>query len=258
MTKSEANSAEIEKLIEIRYATEATAYKRDVQISPTGAVVHSIGIAQPSVDVIYRNMNKSTAQGVVHALMNNKRIMLILPWKTRCWGCGGGNRGSYNNSRIQFEICEPHGHTYAGGTMVGYDVAKNEAYFSEMYALLIKFLVYLCVRFKFTADKICDHVEAYRAGYGSNHSDVGQWFPKHGKSMATVRQDVKKILDEKEAPIVAEKTDNTPAPWAKDAVEWAVKYGLLVGDDKGDLKLKEPITREQMCALLYRYHAKNN
>lgn len=60
-------------------------------------------------------------------------------------------------------------------------------------------------------------------------------------------------------PAVPEKKkDNTPAAWAKDALDWAVKNGLLVGDADGDLKLREPVTREQMVAVLYRYHAKNS
>ncbi len=48
--------------------------------------------------------------------------------------------------------------------------------------------------------------------------------------------------------------DNKPAPWSKDAVEWAVANGLMIGDDKGDLMLRSPITREQFCVMLKRYH----
>lgn len=51
---------------------------------------------------------------------------------------------------------------------------------------------------------------------------------------------------------------NKPADWAKDAVDWAVKNKLIVGDASGDLKLQEPVTVEQMITVLYRYHAKNN
>lgn len=260
MSKREQYCQEIEKLLEIRYATGTQAYKRDVRITVTGIVVHSIGVAQPSVDVMHSRMNAEGDRWAVHALMNNKRIVLTLPWNTRPWACGSGRIGSYNVNRFQFEICEPAGHTYSGGQMIGYDAAKNAAWFGEMYDLLVKFLVFLCVKFGLTADKICDHAEAYKAGYGSNHSDVGQWFPKHGKSMSGLRTDVQKILNEKEAPVVAEnKTpDNTPAAWAEDAVDWAVKNTILVGDDKGNLQLRAPLTREQFCVMLYRYHAKNN
>ena len=47
--------------------------------------------------------------------------------------------------------------------------------------------------------------------------------------------------------------DNTPAPYAAEAVAWAVENGILQGDESGDLKLSEPLTRQQMCALLHRF-----
>ena len=50
---------------------------------------------------------------------------------------------------------------------------------------------------------------------------------------------------------------NTPSPWAKDAVEWAVANKLIVGDADGDLKLQEPVTMERLVTVLYRYHGKS-
>lgn len=254
MNKKDQCVLDIQKILEVRYADKTEAYKRNKQIAVTGVVVHSIGVAQPSVDVMYNRMQADGDIWAVHALLNNSRIILTLPWNVRPWGCGGGAKGSYNNSRFQFEICEPAGHTYSGGQMVGYDAAKNKIWFNQMYALLTKFLVYLCVRFDLQASQICDHTEAHKAGFASNHSDVGQWFPKHGKSMDTLRKEVQEILDEKEEPTVAVKLDNTPAAWAKESVEWAIKNKILVGDSNGNLKLREALTREQMCALLKRFH----
>ena len=46
--------------------------------------------------------------------------------------------------------------------------------------------------------------------------------------------------------------DNIPAEWAKEAVEWAVAEGLMKGDQYGNLKLHENVTREQLCVFLYR------
>lgn len=46
--------------------------------------------------------------------------------------------------------------------------------------------------------------------------------------------------------------DNTPSPAHKEGVEWAVKQGILQGNAEGDLMLSQPVTREQMCTLLYR------
>ena len=47
--------------------------------------------------------------------------------------------------------------------------------------------------------------------------------------------------------------DNKPSPAHKEGVEWAVKNGILTGDKTGDLKLTEPVTRQQLCTMLFRY-----
>lgn len=47
--------------------------------------------------------------------------------------------------------------------------------------------------------------------------------------------------------------DNTPYEWAKDAVEWAVDRKILRGNEKGDLRLSSPVTREEVVTMLYRY-----
>ncbi len=49
-------------------------------------------------------------------------------------------------------------------------------------------------------------------------------------------------------------TDSIPSDWAKEAVEWATTNGLMFGDGSGDLMLHSPITREQFCVMLKRYH----
>lgn len=48
------------------------------------------------------------------------------------------------------------------------------------------------------------------------------------------------------------KVDNTPDNYAKEAVEWAIKQGLLKGNDKGDYMLHSAISRQDMLVLLFR------
>ena len=48
--------------------------------------------------------------------------------------------------------------------------------------------------------------------------------------------------------------DNTAADWAKDAVNLALRNGILKGDERGDLMLHSPVNREQLCVMLKRYH----
>lgn len=47
--------------------------------------------------------------------------------------------------------------------------------------------------------------------------------------------------------------DNTPSGYAADAVQWARENGILYGDASGNLKLHDPVTREQAITFLYRF-----
>ena len=46
--------------------------------------------------------------------------------------------------------------------------------------------------------------------------------------------------------------DNEPAEWAREAVAWARANGILYGDEAGNLRLREPCTREMAVVFLYR------
>lgn len=45
---------------------------------------------------------------------------------------------------------------------------------------------------------------------------------------------------------------SAPSDWAKEACAWAVEKGIVKGDETGDCKWQEPITKEQMALMLYR------
>lgn len=47
--------------------------------------------------------------------------------------------------------------------------------------------------------------------------------------------------------------DNTPSPAHEAGVKWCVEQGILTGDAAGNLKLNEPVTRQQFCTMLCRY-----
>lgn len=58
--------------------------------------------------------------------------------------------------------------------------------------------------------------------------------------------DFKKRLEEP-------KMDNAPSPAHEAGVKWAVENGILKGDTNGDLMLTQPVTRQQMATMLYRF-----
>ena len=47
--------------------------------------------------------------------------------------------------------------------------------------------------------------------------------------------------------------DTIPSAYAEEAVAWAVENGLLQGSEAGNLMLSQPVTRQQLAAVLYRF-----
>ncbi len=115
-----------------------------------------------------------------------------MPWNYRPKGCGEGPKGSCNDGWIQFEICE--------------DALTDKAYLEKVYEEACQLTAYLCKKFNIdpngsvsfkgvTVPTILCHADSCALGLGSNHGDINHWFPKYGKSMATVRADVAKLLE---------------------------------------------------------------
>lgn len=200
-----------------RYMTKNRCYTNPTKIKPTKLVLHSLGVAQPNANVLINSWDRQTAGVSIHAFVMDNQVIQTLPWDYKAWHVGKGDKGSYNSCAIGVEICEPSGHKYNGGTMIGYDIAKNASYFAKVYNNAVELFAYLCKEYCLDPDKdILCHSEVYRLGYGSNHADVMHWFPKHGKSMDTFRADVKALIDK---PYIPSKTITPESP--KEDVKWA-------------------------------------
>lgn len=277
MTKKEC-IAWVESHMEIRYATDNGAYRSGRKINPQGSVNHSVGCAQPSVEVFYKSMNKSSAGWGVNAILGDfhkgdGRILVTMPLNARPWGCGSGKKGSWNNTKVQWEVCEPAGHTYSGGTMIGYDIAKNQVYFDRMWKMLVAWNVYVVDKFGYPINGISDHIESYYAGYGSGHADMGHWLPKHGKSMNALRAEVEAIIngadtedDDMDVARFSELfremrkdlQDNDSGQYSEAARKWAVESGLIAGNGttingEPNCMWQDFLTREQLVTVLYRF-----
>lgn len=188
-----------------------------------------------------------------------------LPWLYAPWGCGSGWRGSCNNGWIQFEICEPSTNLY------------DSNYFNAAYKEACELTAYLCVKFGIDPygshyvngaqiPNILCHVDSYNLGMGTGHADVMHWFPIHGKSMDTVRNDVYNLIQNrnKEEEEVTQEQFNQMMntylselatkpvdDWAKDAMNWAKNEGIYVGDGNS-LMPRKFLTREEFAAVLQR------
>ena len=180
------------------YMTKNPCYIKGKTIKPTGIVVHSTGAnnaylkryvnpddGRLGANQYNNHWNKADANKCVHAFIGKLAdgtvaVYQTLPWNYRSWGVGAGKNGSYNDSHIQFEICE--------------DGLTNATYYKEAFQAAKELCAYLCKLYGISPDNIVGHYEAYQAGYGSNHGDPRNWQSKHGDSMKQFRADVAEML----------------------------------------------------------------
>ena len=102
-----------------------------------------------------------------------------LPWDSFLWGCGSGKNGSYNETHIQFEICED---------------TTDKSYTKQSYETAVELCAYLCKAFDIPVNKIRSHREAHLDGYASSHVDPEHWWFLYGYGMDSFRADVAKKL----------------------------------------------------------------
>lgn len=198
--------------------TQSTCYNGTRRFTPRGVLWHCTGAPNPTLkryvqpsdydpkrkellELIGTNpngndWNHSYVEAGVNAWIGKLADGTVttlqgLPWDYAPWGCGGGWRGSANNTHIQFEMCE--------------DYLTDKAYFDACYKEGVELTAYLCKMYGidphgyiwFGGGKvptILCHKDAYDLGVGTGHGDVYNWFNRYGKTMQDVRDDVTKLL----------------------------------------------------------------
>ena len=184
------------------YAVKNLCYIAAQKMTPKGIVVHSTGANNPNlkryvdapdevgINQYGNHWNKAKPGGrkvCVHAFIGydkNKEIKVaeILPLNICCWGVGSGKKGSYNfnPAYIQFEICE--------------DGLKDKTYYTKAFNVAAEYCAHLCKQYNISVENIVGHCEAYRLGYGCNHSDPEHWMKKYNQTMNDFRKQVSEIL----------------------------------------------------------------
>lgn len=148
-----------------------------------------------------------------------------MPWDYRPWGCGSGSKGSCNDGWIQFECCE--------------DNLTDKKYFEAVYKEACELIAYLCTTYKLDpkgtvtyngikVPVILCHKDSYDLKVGSNHGDVLHWFPKFGKDMDDLRNDVYNLMH----PVSAPAAPSAPTSSFKEGDEVKVKAGSLWSNGK--------------------------
>lgn len=249
------------------FLTKNDCYKAGRTIKPRGVMVHSTGVAQPDPRVFVRNWNRPNVSKCVHAFVGREQVIQTLPWTMRGWHAGG----AANNTHLSFECCEPAGHTYAGGAMVGYDVEANRAYFEDVYRNAVELTALLCGTFGLDPLKpgvVLCHAEGHALGVASNHGDVLQWWPRHGVTMDQFRLDVARAMEDGEEEddmtqerfnelmdgYLARRAEQEPGEWSAPARAWAEERGIVAGDS--GFRYRSFATREETVQMLYQLSRK--
>ena len=231
--------------------TENRWYESGKTICPAGIVVHSSGANNPELrryvqpsrqDENYwtllakigtnqygNHWNTASQPYAMHAFVGKLAdgtvsAVQTLPFDRFLYGCGSGEKGSYNSSHIQFEICE--------------DTTDPE-YTKLAFEQAAKLCADLCGQFGLDVSAIVSHAEAYALGYASNHADPGHWWSRYGLSMDGFRQRVRELLD------------GGGSEWSREARLWAQETGIVRGDGES-MAWKRPVTREELVQMLYR------
>lgn len=255
-----------------QFLTENDCYKSGRTIKPQGVMVHSTGVAQPDPEVFIGRWNQPDVAKCVHAFVGRERVIQTLPWTMRGWHAGTGTSGrSANNTHISFECCEPAGHTYQGGEMIGYNVEANRPYFDDLYRNVVGLTAMLCQQFDLDPLEpgvvIC-HAEGYGLGVASNHGDVLQWWPKYGVTMDQFRREVAQAMEDSGSEdeeddmtqerfnelmdsYLARRTQLGPSEWSAPARKWAEAAGIVAGDGDGSFRYRSFTTREETLQMLY-------
>lgn len=157
------------------------------------------------------------------------------------------------------------------------DSLTDRNYFNAVYKEACEITAYICKLYNidphgtvnFNGVKvptILCHQDSYKLGLGSNHSDVYHWFDKYGKTMANVRDDVAKLLNEEEEEVVTyeqwkefmnqyrkELGAAAAADYAKPYIKACVDAGILVNTGTPeDPKIDRPadfLTRQEAAVM---------
>lgn len=86
----------------------------------------------------------------------------------------------------------------------------------------------------------------------ANKACPGEYlYSRHGEIAEEVTRRLAEA-DKTAEPAAPAGTGDNPSKWAKTATDYCKRKGIFAGDGAGNFDWQEPITREQVAAVLYR------
>lgn len=177
-----------------------------------------------------RNIVKASA----HYFVDDTTVYLSVPDLKIAWSVGGSKYADADKT--------------GGGTMYG--VITNTNSISIEMCDTIRNGVYQAS--EATLSNAAALGRALMEKYGIPIENVYRHFDVTGKHCPSYLVNAQKWAEFKKR-LEVKIMDNTPSPAHKEGVEWAIANGILTGNSEEDLMLSQPVTRQQMCTMLYRF-----
>jgi len=177
---------------------------------------------------------RSTVEASAHYFVDDTTVWRSVPDLLTAWAVGGKKYASAeqtgggtmhgivtNANSISIELCD----TVKDGTY-----RASEATLANAAALAVE----LMQKYSIPLGNVVRHFDVTGKLCPAYMVDEEKWAEFRGR-------------------IARRAADNIPAAYAREAVAWITKQGIMTGNADGDLMLTQPITRQQFAVMLYRY-----
>ena len=212
-------------------------------MTPQYITIHSTGnpksTAQNEANYVCYNSDR---QASYHYVVDDSRIIQVLPVNEVAWHAGDGGSGTGNRKSVAIEICEPGDRKKAVDNAVWLtkelmrDLKIDKAHIRQHHDWSGKD----CPRILRDSAYIKDGIDW---SYFMAQIDA----PQEQEEPELTQEELEMMLEKYFEKVSKEQ----PGDWSKEARDWAEENGIVTGDEGGK-RYKSHITREEAVTMLYR------
>lgn len=245
------------------YLTKHRCYAYPMKIKPEKLMLHSVGVAQPSAPVIFKQWDNVNASVCVHAFVEpDGSVHQTLPWDYKA--NHSGNTAT-NFSSIGVEMTEPKSIKYTGGaSFIDMDPAVTFVHIKGCYNTAVELFADLCIQFDIDPmTSIISHTEGAKRGLASHHADPEHLWSGFGLTMDAFRGEVDKMVENKLRAIVRDEMtkanpvykdiSDVPEYWQKEIKDLQAAGAINGGtaDNPTDVNLNKNVLQAAIIAKRY-------
>lgn len=223
-----------------KFVTKNRTYKI---LKPVGVALHETANAGSTALNHYTYFNGGDRNSLAHIFVDwnyANDIIQLAPLNECTWHA----KEPANSMFISVEMCRPKTHNVEQFNKVW---NKCVWLFADIFINTLKIT-------KITKDNLMSHDEIRLKWKNTNHTDPTQLLKEYGKTMDNFRNAVQNEINKQLIQEVFElfKDEKDISTWAKDSVKRVSDLGLIKGNELGEFKPKNGITREEFAVVLDR------